>query len=908
VAIAKGESEIVKGNVAPGIHQTLSGIGTTALPAIPFMGAAAPLATARVIGGGAIGSTLASKGAEKLGASPEWSDVAGDVGGLAGGVAAAPGVFPAIRDVAAGNPDVQALRGLGVPPSSKQSLRTLGNVETARPFLQGVKSEADLQARIPVAKAEIWKPYAEAVERIGEKSVPGPDGEPTTIRDLEADRLETSARLRDARKMQPADLAAADRKNQSIHDLLERDRAIKAVLDPELQRAGVDPQLIRRVHGSVQGVERLVSGKSTLAEPEKPFGFGHVKDINLTKPSTWVSPAWEAGRDLVAGRPVWSGKPTDVSISEAFRNAGPKPTLTRPIPPPLEIRGLLPPQPTELPSSMEPLGETSIPPTADARTRAQRLGLLLPEQAGIPRPIEVGGDVQQTPPPPILKRGVRGLLPENVGGRPTPETNPESPVSRNVTEPTADLRNFQIPKITGPVAAPSEITTTPRGIVSAPAIPRTRVDNSAPRRTIGAERNAETLPIRIAGPGTEGTLPAISPAPEPVRATAPGTETSVRIPGEDRTYPAKYEVRELADVQPSHSGLTFGANEKYKLTNDRDYSNPLNQEKVVSASAPGRFDPSYHITDNPDATNGPIVIDQSGHTLGGNGRAMILQRVYEHNPEGATAYRNLLSQKAQQFGIDPKAIAGMKQPVLVRTIATDDPALKQTAITDFNKVGTAQMTPAERAIADSRRVSQGTLDTIAARLEQGGVNATMAEVLEGRSGTEVLDHLIDDGVITPQERAALANENQLTPAGKERISKLTIARFFRDPAQIDSTPPAIRGKMEALAAPLARVDGIPGWDLTEHVQDALDLLEEGRSHGLGNAKDVVSQQGLWGDSKYSPEAIALAQRIKSDGVRALTKSVRQYAQDAMDATGPQRPLGGSIDPKQAFAEAFGKTR
>jgi len=36
--------------------------------------------------------------------------------------------------------------------------------------------------------------------------------------------------------------------------------------------------------------------------------------------------------------------------------------------------------------------------------------------------------------------------------------------------------------------------------------------------------------------------------------------------------------------------------------------------------------------------------------------------------------------------------------------------------------------------------------------------------------------------------------------------------------------------------------------------------------------------------------------------------VRQYAQDAMDATGPQRPLGGSIDPKQAFAEAFGKTR
>jgi hypothetical protein len=383
-----------------------------------------------------------------------------------------------------------------------------------------------------------------------------------------------------------------------------------------------------------------------------------------------------------------------------------------------------------------------------------------------------------------------------------------------------------------------------------------------------------------------------------------GAKTIVRVPGESASYPATYQVRELSDLRPSHSGITFNANEKYELTNDRNYSNPLNQEKIVTNSAPGRFEPAYHVTDNPDATNGPVVIDSSGHALGGNGRAMILQRVYKYNPEGAAAYKNLLAQKAPQFGISSDAISGMQRPVLVRQIADEDlgVAEKQRAITDFNKSGTAEMTPAERAITDARRVSQNTMDYIGARIEDEGPDGTLSNAMRGQAGAHTLDLLIKDGIVTPQERAAYANENGLTEAGKDRVSKVVIGRFFRDPSQIDSTPPVIRNKIESMAAPLSRVDGIPGWDLTQPTKEALDLLQEVRSHGMKNVDDLLSQQGLWVDARYSPQAVTLAKHLQSTPARGIVAGLRQYAQDAADS---QRPLlmGQKVEPEQAFSDA-----
>lgn len=407
---------------------------------------------------------------------------------------------------------------------------------------------------------------------------------------------------------------------------------------------------------------------------------------------------------------------------------------------------------------------------------------------------------------------------------------------------------------------------------------------------------------------SEGASVRISPAA--VAPTAPGaaSKTDILVPG-GNTYGGRYEVKELGDIQPSHHGATFEANPQFGLKNDRDYKNAVNQGKIISGSGE-KFDPRYHVTDNPDASNGPAVLDDKGNVLGGNGRTMMLQRVFQSNTKGAASYRSLLDERAAQFGIDPASYAHMKQPVLTRVL--DDahltPEAKQAAITDFNKTGTASLTPAERAIADSRRVSTDTLEHVGSKLEAKGPDATLAQVLDGQSGNQVLQKLIDDGVVSPQERAAFQNETGLTPAGKDRISQLMLGRFFRDPAQLDRISPLIRNKLERVAAPLAKAEGHAGWGLTEHVQEAMDLLEGAQAAGAKNLKDFIHQDGLFGTQKYSPEAVQIAVHLKDMKTDALVKNLRQYASDAKHADGGASMFGDPPTPKQSFHDALGEWR
>src|SRR5262249_39302844 len=70
---------------------------------------------------------------------------------------------------------------------------------------------------------------------------------------------------------------------------------------------------------------------------------------------------------------------------------------------------------------------------------------------------------------------------------------------------------------------------------------------------------------------------------------AAGKETTIRIPGQSKSYRASYEVRELDDAHASHNPFNFEPNPHYYLVNDRDYSNPVNQSRVIENSKPEKF-------------------------------------------------------------------------------------------------------------------------------------------------------------------------------------------------------------------------------------------------------------------------------------------------------------------------------
>jgi hypothetical protein len=152
----------------------------------------------------------------------------------------------------------------------------------------------------------------------------------------------------------------------------------------------------------------------------------------------------------------------------------------------------------------------------------------------------------------------------------------------------------------------------------------------------GAKGQGETLP-EPRGSGNSGRY---------------GDATQVRIPGENRALEARYAVRELADVHPSHNPVTLQANPVYAYRNDRNYADPRNSGRIIKQVA--EFDPSYLLTESPDAVNGAPIIDRDGNVLGGNSRTMTVSRVYDERPAAATEYKAMLEKKAAQFGLDRK--------------------------------------------------------------------------------------------------------------------------------------------------------------------------------------------------------------------------------------------------------------
>lgn len=394
--------------------------------------------------------------------------------------------------------------------------------------------------------------------------------------------------------------------------------------------------------------------------------------------------------------------------------------------------------------------------------------------------------------------------------------------------------------------------------------------------------------------------------PRPDVRTGAGDATEVLIPGDQRSIPARYAIRELSDIQPSHNGQTFSANPKYEGQNERDYSKPENQQRVIEQSSEEKFEPRYHISDNPDMGNGPPLVDEKGNALGGNSRTMQLQRVYGRDASKAAEYRALLEKKVAQFGIDPEVVRGMRQPVLVREATPEGlaalPGGSKWAVRKTNITGTAALSASERAAADAGQMSPEMVQHIAGAIEAAGPDATLNDALTGKSGTAIVNRLIDDGFFSEQERPALMDGKTgvLTQAAKDRISKALLGKFFRDSDQIARTPPSIKNKLERIAAPLAKVAGNPEWDITPEVREAIDLTEYAGAHGIRNLADVVNQSSMFGEApRWSEGAVKLAELLRDGKPNDVVAAFRKYVNSK------EPTMFGESTPAEAFRDAFG---
>jgi hypothetical protein len=418
-------------------------------------------------------STLAPIVAPAVGINLQDMEHQADIGNTAGVFAAgavpaaeALGAYgisrglPAVRNAAMEEPDVAAQRALA-PPKAR-AIRAQGNLAVARPYLQGAQDLEDLQAKIGPAKSEIWNPYAKAVQDRANVVVDGPDG-PTSIADLEQQRLETSAQLDSVRNMKASDTQTAMQKNQIAKELSDRYDAITDALDPVLRSTGIDPKLIRQTFGNVKGISKLVEGRNTLTERDQPYGFGRISNISLAKPRSWLGEPMQGVRDLIAGRPLWSGKPTDIAVKEGFRVGGQKPNLVP--------GGVFNPPLTSADRMLPAVGQTGF---GNALDETQASGV--PNM--VPRPIELGATNEVSNSGPLARIGGRAYTsprsalytppPAPWNGQPTEGTSPPPPFAQKAY-PLAKIPGNVPRTVYGPSGQNIEPASTPPPVNQMPS-------------------------------------------------------------------------------------------------------------------------------------------------------------------------------------------------------------------------------------------------------------------------------------------------------------------------------------------------------------------------------------------------------------------------------------------------------
>jgi len=153
----------------------------------------------------------------------------------------------------------------------------------------------------------------------------------------------------------------------------------------------------------------------------------------------------------------------------------------------------------------------------------------------------------------------------------------------------------------------------------------------------------------------------------------PDSEMVITLNGKTQNVAVKYKIIEAGDAIPSHDASAFFQRKDYPSdVQEREYHNARSgeQEKVILQAK--NLNPLLLVNTNPDAMNGPPILDQNGIALGGNSRVMSVQRAYLAHPEKAQAYKDYLKKKASTFGLSQSDVDGFTSPLLVREYVVED--------------------------------------------------------------------------------------------------------------------------------------------------------------------------------------------------------------------------------------------
>lgn len=352
----------------------------------------------------------------------------------------------------------------------------------------------------------------------------------------------------------------------------------------------------------------------------------------------------------------------------------------------------------------------------------------------------------------------------------------------------------------------------------------------------------------------------------------------------DKIYKFKYKVIDIRDVIPSHTD-TLKPNPDYPKelqprVRDRAAS------KIQIDNMAKNLNPRVLLTDSGFLDTGPMIVGPDNVVESGNGRMLALLQAVNDKSSRYRLYKNMLLASAEKYGIRPKEIERIDNPVLVRV--RESKVNRVEFAREANQGNVLSMSPFEQALVDSQRLKDSIINTI-----EVGEGQTIDQALKSRRNDHIVTHFLQ--TVPENERANLADsKGGINQAGINRLKTAIFAKTYPGEAGerltrtfSESVEPNIRtienamfqtlpdmAKAESLVSTGKRDDNL---SMSKDLAAAIDAFARIREADKLTVADYLQQKSMFGD-ELTPLQKQLLQHFDTMGSKS--KMVREFLRES----------------------------
>lgn len=314
----------------------------------------------------------------------------------------------------------------------------------------------------------------------------------------------------------------------------------------------------------------------------------------------------------------------------------------------------------------------------------------------------------------------------------------------------------------------------------------------------------------------------------------------------------------------------FPVDENGKTINDRDYENDkAAQYQVIDKG--GRYDSR--------AIENPVIVSPEGIVLSGNDRTMSGQLAAVQGTDNA--YIDYLNEYSENYGFTQEQISEYKHPRIV-FVASESIPLTTETFAMFNTDDRKSQNKTEKAVKVGKTISEETVLRIARIFNRYD---KLTEVYNSPAATsDILDVLLNDKIIQPNEVSALLSPNGtlFSGQGRDMVESLIIGSVLtEDAVRIVNSKNSLKQAILTAIVPLLQNAKMGEMcSLKEEIDLAIKLSYESSKVGM-TIQQYMSQtviEGFMEDPKdiYAITVVRVAEQLSSEKYADFRKFILSY--------------------------------